>query len=126
MHKLLAIHHVSLLISDVTRARAFYEGILGLTPDASRPVMAFDGVWYTLGATQIHLLCLPDPCNGMRLPEHGGRDRHLALQVDNVAGLAERLQQHGITFTLSRSGRKALFCRDPDRNTLEFLQVQVV
>jgi glyoxylase I family protein len=33
----------------------------------------------------------------------------------------ERLNQAGVTYTLSQSGRRALFCRDPDGNALEFI-----
>jgi glyoxylase I family protein len=39
---------VSLLMEDLPRARAFYEGILGLEPSAARPVMSFEGVWYDI------------------------------------------------------------------------------
>lgn len=44
MSQVLAIHHVSLLVADLTRARAFYEGVLGMQPDATRPTMSFEGV----------------------------------------------------------------------------------
>jgi len=30
----------------------------------------------------------------------------------------------GVAFTLSQSGRSALFCRDPDGNALEFVQAR--
>ena len=53
--------HASLLVSDLARARAFYENVLGLIPSSARPVMSFDGVWYEIGAQQIHLLALPNP-----------------------------------------------------------------
>jgi len=35
--------------------------------------------------------------------------------------LAGRLDAAGISYTPSRSGRAALFCRDPDGNALEFI-----
>jgi glyoxylase I family protein len=115
--------HCSLLTEDLSRARHFYEGVLGLTPSASRPGMSFDGVWYELGPQQIHLLCLPDPDKGVVRPEHGGRDRHVALGVTSIEALARRLADEGIAFTRSQSGRAALFCRDPDQNALEFVEV---
>lgn len=122
IHSLL---HSSLLVEDLARARAFYEGVLGLSPCAARPVMDFEGVWYALGGQQIHLLCLPNPEKGLVRPAHGGRDRHVALGVDSLAELAARLTAAGIPYTLSRSGRAALFCRDPDENALEFVEVPV-
>ena len=55
------IHHVSFLTSDLTKARAFYEGVLGLQLNTGRPQMGFDGVWYDVGpGQQIHLMVLPD------------------------------------------------------------------
>ena len=55
-------------------------------------------------------------------PEHGGRDRHLALMVVKLAKVRDNLDQAGVTYTMSKSGRPALFCRDPDGNTLEIIE----
>ena len=116
------IHHATFLSANLARSRAFYEQLLGLLPDASRPEMSFDGVWYPLAdGTQIHLMALPDPDAAAVRPAHGGRDRHLALRVADLARLIARLDQAGIPYTLSSSGRRALFCRDPDGNALEFI-----
>lgn len=123
MMQIQAIHHVSLPVADLARARRFYEGVLGLQPDPSRPAMVFDGVWYALGAVSIHLLCLPDSCLSAREGLPGGRDRHVAFAVDDVVALGERLRQAGFEFSPSSSGRAALFCRDPDGHALEFLSI---
>jgi catechol 2,3-dioxygenase-like lactoylglutathione lyase family enzyme len=120
--KILSLLHSSLLVEDLARAREFYEGMLGLAPSPARPAMSFDGVWYDLGQQQIHLLCLPNPEKGLVRPEHGGRDRHVALGVDSIAELSRRLDAAGISYTRSQSGRAALFCRDPDQNALEFVE----
>lgn len=116
-----ALLHVSLLIADVDRSRAFYEGVLGLRPSATRPTMKFDGVWYDIGGAQIHLLCLPNPDPVTGRPAHGGRDRHVALAVRDLAALGARLEAAGVPYSLSQSGRPALFVRDPDGNALEFV-----
>ncbi len=115
------IHHVSIIISDIERSKAFYCEILGLEL-AQRPQLGFDGYWLKIGDAQIHLLQLdnPDPVSGR--PEHAGRDRHLALQVDDLDMMRQKLEMSHIPFTLSRSGRKALFCRDPDGNGIELLE----
>lgn len=113
--------HATVLVADLARARAFYEGVLGLSPNPLRPSMAFDGAWYDIGACQIHLMCLPNPEIGLARPEHGGRDRHLALAVSDMAELKARLDRAGVAYTTSQSGRHALFCRDPDDNALEFV-----
>jgi glyoxylase I family protein len=116
------ILHATFLTADLTKSRAFYEGVLGLQPDTNRPTMSYDGVWYGVAPDQqIHLMLLHDPETGLQRPAHGGRDRHVALAVSDMAELIERLDSKGIAYTLSSSGRRALFCRDPDGNALEFV-----
>ncbi len=118
------IFHASFITSDLTRSRDFYEGVLGLKPDPNRPKMSYEGVWYDVAPNQqIHLLLLPDPEAGLQRPTHGGRDRHVALAVSDFARLITRLDQAGVFYTLSQSGRRALFCRDPDSNALEFIAI---
>ncbi len=117
------IHHAAFLTGDLDKARAFYEGVLGLQLTLNRPQMSFDGVWYDLAPDQqIHLMLLPNPETGLQRPVHGGRDRHIALVVQNLSRLKERLDAAGIAYTQSQSGRRALFCRDPDQNALEFIE----
>lgn len=124
MARIVRLLHASLLVADVERARAFYEGVLGLVASTERPALGFPGVWYDVGGGgQIHLLCLanPDPVEGR--PEHGGRDRHTALAVEDWEAMRAKLTAAGVAYTLSRSGRRALFCRDPDGNALELVEV---
>lgn len=121
MPELVSLLHASLLVSDLARARAFYEGVLGLAPNPARPALDFPGVWYDVGAGQIHLINLPNPDPVRGRPEHGGRDRHTALGVRDFATLRARLDAAGLSYTLSRSGRAALFVRDPDGNALELV-----
>lgn len=115
------IHHVTFISSELNRSREFYEGVLGLTPNLDRPTMSFAGSWYNLGQNQqIHLMQLPNPEAEVQRPIHAGRDRHLALVVSDLAQLIVRLEAAGIVYTPSQSGRRAVFCRDPDGNALEF------
>jgi len=117
-----AIHHVSLIVNDTNRALKFYCDVLGL-PQADRPDLGFPGAWLQVGEVQqIHLLELENPYAQVKLPEHGGRDRHAAFSITELAALAERLAADGIAYRMSSSGRRALFCRDPDGNTLEFIE----
>jgi catechol 2,3-dioxygenase-like lactoylglutathione lyase family enzyme len=121
---ILGIHHATFLTSDLTNACAFYEGVLGLQLSPNRPQMSFDGVWYDIAPNQqLHLMLLPNPETDLPRPEHGGRDHHIALIVKDLAKLKARLDAAGIASTQSQSGRRALFCRDPDQNALEFIEV---
>ena len=115
------LHHVSLIVADTARSLTFYRDLLGLEVAANRPDLGYPGAWLQLGEAQIHLLELPNPDPLDNRPAHGGRDRHLALQVDDFDVLKQRLEQHKVAFTLSRSGRQALFCRDPDQNAVEII-----
>lgn len=118
------IHHIAFLTCDLIKARAFYEGVLGLQLDPKRPPMAYDGVWYDVAPNQqIHLLLLPSPDANAQRPAHGGRDRHVALCVKDLQQIMTRLDAAGIPYTQSQSGRRAVFCRDPDQNALEFIEV---
>ena len=117
-----AIHHVSLLVADTARALNFYQGVLGLEVEPARPDLGYPGAWLRVGDLQIHLLELPNPDPMDGRPTHGGRDRHLALAVTDIDRLQAALEAAEVGYTRSRSGRRALFCRDPDQNALEFVE----
>ncbi len=116
------IAHVSLLISDTDRALRFYRDVLELAVTNARPELGFPGAWLQIGDQEIHLLQLPNPDPVDGRPTHGGRDRHVAFHVSDLERLKSRLSSEQISFTVSRSGRRALFCRDPDGNALEFIE----
>lgn len=116
------ILHTTFLTGDLLKARAFYEDVLGLQMDSTRPLMSFDGVWYDIApGQQIHLMSLPNPEAGLMRPAHGGRDRHVAFAVSDLDAVIHKLEAAGVRYSLSLSGRRALFCRDPDDNALEFI-----
>lgn len=119
------IHHASFIVNDIDKALYFYQTVLGLNIDPHRPDLGFPGAWLNIGGQQIHLLELPNPDDASERPAHGGRDRHLAVSVTNIELLQERLKEYAIPYTSSQSGRKAVFCRDPDKNTLEFINVSM-
>jgi len=118
---MIQLHHVSLLVADTARSLAFYRDLLGLEIDESRPDLGFPGAWLWVGDRHIHLLQLPNPDPRHDRPDHGGRDRHTAFVVDDFEAMQARLEAAGLTYTLSRSGRRALFCRDPDGHSVELI-----
>ncbi len=117
-----SFHHASLLVGDLRRALAFYVDLLELDLDETRPDLGYPGAWLQVSDQQIHLMQLPNPDPVRGRPNHAGRDRHLALTVSTLDRLEAKLNEAGVNFTQSRSGRRALFCRDPDGNGLEFIQ----
>jgi glyoxylase I family protein len=122
MIKYQGILHASVIVSDVEQALAFYCDMLNMEIDPNRPELGYPGAWINIGAhQQIHLLQVDNPDPTDNRPPHGGRDRHTALGIDSITPLLEKLDAHHVPYTLSKSGRQALFCRDPDGNTLEFI-----
>jgi catechol 2,3-dioxygenase-like lactoylglutathione lyase family enzyme len=117
-----SIAHASFLVADVPRALEFYCGVLEIHLNEHRPDFPFDGAWLDLDAAgqQLHLMQLPNPDSMDGRPEHGGKDKHIALVVDDLEALEARLEAAGVIFSRSMSGRAAFFCRDPDGNALEF------
>lgn len=111
--------HVSLLTINVERSRAFYEGVLGLAPSARRPDFTFGGVWYEFGEVELHLVQREDLEPVERDP-YGGRDRHVAFEIADLGVLVSVLERNAIAYRRSASGRRSIFCRDPDGNALEF------
>ncbi len=122
MSNVLGIDHVSILVNDLDISLSFYQDVVRL-PLIERPDLGFDGAWLALGEThQLHLLNLENPRNAESLPEHGGRDQHFAIQVVSIEPIQKQLDSNNVSYTMSRSGRKALFFRDPDGNAIECVQ----
>jgi len=74
-------------VKDLDRARAFYEGCLGLTPGGFKP----DGKFvYTLGGTTLALFPKPE----------GTKADHTAVsfRVDDIAASIKALQRAGVKF----------------------------
>ncbi len=122
MFTISGIQHASFIITDLARALDFYHGVLGMELVPDRPELGYPGAWLKVQQQQIHLLLLPNPDPIEGRPQHGGRDRHVAFGISDLDALVSRLEATAINYTLSRSGRRALFCRDPDGNALEFIE----
>ncbi|MBL4637792.1 MAG: VOC family protein [Proteobacteria bacterium] len=119
-----SIAHASFLVADVKKSLNFYCEVLQIPQNMARPNFPFDGAWLELGDSgqQLHLMQLPNPDSKEGRPEHGGKDKHIALVVEDVEAVATRLESAGVLISRSKSGRPAFFCRDPDGNALEFAE----
>lgn len=117
--------HAGILVRDLVRARDFYSRLLNLA-EIPRPDLGFPGVWYEIGAFQLHLIVPPkDNPVGDIAERFTGRVRHLALSVAGLEALVERLQSEGFPFwpaMPSPSGARRGFTRDPDGNVLELVE----
>ncbi|XP_047332500.1 glyoxylase I 4 [Impatiens glandulifera] len=119
------MHHVGILCKNLEQSIDFYQNLLGLEINEARPhdKLPYRGAWFWVGTEMIHLMELPNPDPLSGRPDHAGRDRHACIAIQDVSKLKTILDKAGIPYTLSRSGRPALFTRDPDGNGLEFTQV---
>ena len=116
--------HASIIVSNTHKSIDFYCGCFDFKLDEARPELGFPGAWLHSGNFELHLLEVPNPDPINNRPAHGGRDRHLAFAVSDLDAIIDKLNVQQVTFTLSKSGRRALFCRDPDGNALEFVEIK--
>lgn len=119
---ILGIHHASVLVVDLERARDFYEGILGMAINPSRPGKTFDGLWYDVGSEQIHLIVAKTHDLDDETALYPGIRRHIALRVRNLKDIENKLKLAGLPTFPSSSGRPVLFCRDFDGNAFELIE----
>jgi len=113
------IHHVSVPRPPGPQAaaatRAFYGDLLGL-PKLTLPGALTDAplIWFSLaGDTELHIFA--------EEPHPNPSERHLCLDVDDVAAMRARLTAAGreIWEATPIAGRPRFFVRDPAGNTIE-------
>jgi catechol 2,3-dioxygenase-like lactoylglutathione lyase family enzyme len=111
--------HVQLAIppDGEEAARAFYGGVLGLKerdkPEQLRPS---GGLWFDGDGLQMHL--------GIEQPFAPARKAHVALLVDDLTSLAEKLRAGGHRFDGDDRvpGRARGYTDDPFGNRIELIQ----
>jgi catechol 2,3-dioxygenase-like lactoylglutathione lyase family enzyme len=123
------LHHVAVSVSNLARAKEFYEGVLGLE-EIPRPAFPFDGAWYRVGNQEVHLIVSRDPTfrtgKGVTL-----EDCHFALRVNSFTAALAHLRSKGLRETTDEPGRSMrvnarsvtgypqIHVLDPDRNVIE-------
>lgn len=114
------IDHVSVLITDLAKARSFYNDILGLKEIPKPKTFDFVALWYDLGGGHtLHLLQKEKP--DTQSP------RHFCLRVADVKAAREHCNQHGLAIqeTGPIPGAERFFIFDPDGNRIEIMQWHV-
>lgn len=96
-----------------------------MNPDRPDKKLPYRGAWLWIGTEMIHLMELPNPDPMDGRPEHGGRDRHFCVGIEDMDPLVEKLKAANITYTESMSGRRAVFFRDPGLLRLGLISVDV-
>lgn len=114
--KPLAIHHVSINVSDVDAALRFYVDVLGLTPRTDRPDFGFGGAWLDAGGQQVHLIEAPVPAS---------QGQHFAVLVDDLDATVADLRERGLDVSDAKpvATNRQAFVADPSGNLVELHQV---
>ena len=116
--KIERIHHASLCVRDLARAKAFYGGVLGLQ-EIPRPDFPFEGAWYRAGEGEVHLIVLPEgtapdtPLNALH--------RHVAFAVEDVAGASGELAARGYEVLGGGEGASQAWAKDDDGNIVDLI-----
>lgn len=115
------IHHVSLPVRDLAKAKEFYGEVLGLK-ETKRPPFDFPGAWYEIGYQQLHLIESDDAKTYRHSDTIDTRDGHLALRVDDYYEAIKYLEEKQVKIVKrpdSTSGFAQIFCKDPDDHLIE-------
>jgi glyoxylase I family protein len=108
----LAIHHVSIAVSDLEEALEFYEEALGFTVRSDRPELSVRGAWLETGSGQLHLI---------HTPPVTGAGQHFAVLVEDLDASVAELRRKGLTVSdpvpVGRSRQS--FLSDPSGNLVE-------
>jgi catechol 2,3-dioxygenase-like lactoylglutathione lyase family enzyme len=130
-------NHVGICVTDVERARRFYEDALGFTfqrdlrpPDAAtgpllqvEPPVGVTAVYLTLGAFVLELLHFDRPGN----PAFQARPftqpglTHLSITTDDLPGVLDRVRACGGEVLADTDIGLAVMVRDPDGQLIELL-----
>ena len=112
----LAIHHVSVNVSDVDAGVAFYTDVLGGTVRDDRPDFGFGGAWIDLGTQQVHLIEASVPPN---------LGQHFAIRVADLGAAVDELRAKGyeVGDPVAVGANLQTFVEDPSGNVVELHEV---
>jgi catechol 2,3-dioxygenase-like lactoylglutathione lyase family enzyme len=128
-HAPLRLDHVAITVADMERSVAFYRDLLDF--EVLGQLFLDDGgfkiVYLRSGAAHVELFAFRGAGSetAVGVPDTVGGFKHLALQTDDVDGVAARLKAAGVTFTIEPvdavGGVRLAYFRDPDGNLLELV-----
>lgn len=121
MIKYKSLHHVSLTVTDLDKAKYFYEKILCLK-ELKRPDFDFPGAWYQIENQQLHLIVYPESQTIRTNKTLNSKEGHFALRVENYYDTLNWLKQNNVEIVekpYGVSGFAQIFCADPDGNLIE-------
>ena len=125
----LTLHHINVIVTDLSRSLAFYQNLCGLTI-VERPPFKSVGAWLAGGTLQVHLTVYPP--GSFRTGNIDNDDCHFAFRTDDFDGALATLTANGFREDAAEddpmrvmvrrdgpAGFPQLFILDPDRNIIE-------
>ncbi|HEV3041241.1 MAG TPA: VOC family protein [Candidatus Angelobacter sp.] len=121
--RILGIAHVAMNVSDLGRARLFYENFLGFNePFSLKNVDGTDSIAFIKINDEQYVELFSER------PQYGGHLNHIALYTDDVVRMRDYLVSKGIDILEAihkgRTGDSFFTVRDPDGHLIEIVQYQ--
>ncbi|RMD81101.1 MAG: glyoxalase [Candidatus Dadabacteria bacterium] len=113
------LHHVSVHVRDLERARAFYRGVLRLE-EIERPRLPCDGAWFRVGDGELHLI-VPDEEEAKASGGLSPYAVHAALAIDDYEATLAELRAQGIEVLETSPTVGQMWIEDPDGNVIELI-----
>ena len=110
------IDHVTVLVTNIEKARHFYGTVLGLQEIAAPKEFDFVALWFRLESGYIHLL--------QKKKKDTASPRHFGLTVKNAQAAREHFITNGfeIEESVAIAAAERFFVYDPDGNRIEIVQ----
>jgi len=129
--KVVELHHHGIRIGhtpdETDKALAFYQDVLGLTPDPGRPNTIGPGYWMEVdGRAQIHLMGILGTSPLAKSPGEDPSLPHVALAVEDIQHTKKELDRLSVGYWTTRGvtgpDQEQVFIKDPAGNLIEFHQ----
>ena len=121
--KILGVAHLAVFVSDLPKARAFYEGLLGFEEPFTLPKPD--------GTVEIAFVKINDRqwIELFNRPSAGeGQLNHIAIYTDDADGMRDYLASQGVAVpervAKGRTGNKNFMVKDPDGHNVEIVEYQ--
>ncbi|MFD1674545.1 VOC family protein [Alicyclobacillus fodiniaquatilis] len=115
------VQHVSIPVTDLEKAKAFYRDVLGLA-EIERPAFDFPGAWFAIGSQQLHLI-VHTPAKTLRgTTALDTRDGHFAIRIKDYDAAVKHFEASQVTFVANPNNKTdwgQIFLTDPDGNVIE-------